>query len=46
MMVLSQVRIVSEVCHAHGAFGLALLLALALPASAEAQAVADRAEPG
>ena len=46
MMVLPQVRIVSEVCHAHGAVGLAFLLALALPASGEAQAVADRAEPG
>ena len=45
-MVFPQVRIVSEVCHAHGAVGLAFLLALALPASGEAQAVADRAEPG
>src|SRR5262245_33960016 len=45
MMVFPHERIVSEVCHAHGV-GLAVLLALALPLRAEAQAIADQAKPG
>ncbi|HEY7505219.1 MAG TPA: hypothetical protein VH700_14035 [Gemmatimonadales bacterium] len=46
MMVLPQVRIVTETCHAREAVSLAVLLALALPVLAEAQGVADRAEAG
>ena len=46
MMVLPQVRIVPEACHALGLVGLAALLALALPPSADAQTVTEQAEPG
>jgi hypothetical protein len=45
MMVLPQIRVIPEVCHARGAVGLAFLLALVMPSSSAAQTV-ERAAPG